>query len=119
VVQPIVNTKLVSLLKGGTCLKLIPLHVQTFTVLVQVNTTIVEPVEGSVKSSKDQAELVDPSFIVLDGGVGPLKFLSTILPLTPHQIGIGQEITLITNTLHASEVFTTTPIATFEQTPDR
>jgi hypothetical protein len=38
--------------------------------------------------------------------------------LTPHQIGIGQEVILISNTSHASEVYTT-PIVTFENTPDQ
>lgn len=65
---------------------------------------------------KQQVELVDPSFIVFDSGTGPLEFLPTILPLTPHEIGIGQKNTFITNTLHASDVFTT-PITTFEETP--
>ncbi len=118
-VQPIVTTKLVSPLRGGTCFKIIPLHVQTFIVLVQVTTIVVELVEGSVKSIMDQVELVDPPFTVLDSGVGPLEFLSTTLPLTPHLIGIGQKIILITNTLHALEVLTTTPIATFEETCDQ
>ncbi len=47
-----------------------------------------------------------------------LEFLFVSLPLTPHQIGIGKEITLISSTPHASKVFTT-PIATFENTFDR
>jgi len=47
-----------------------------------------------------------------------LEFLLATLPLTPHQIGIGQDITLITNTPHALEVFMT-PIVTFEETLDR
>jgi hypothetical protein len=55
----------------------------------------------------------------LDSGVGPLECLSTTLPLTPHQIGIGQEIILIINIVHALEIFTTTPIANFEETPDQ
>jgi len=90
-----------------------------FIMLVQVTTIVVELVEGSVKSIMDQVELVDPPFTVLDSGVGPLEFLSTTLPLTPHQIGIGQKIILITNILHALEVLTTTPIATFEETCDQ
>jgi len=47
-----------------------------------------------------------------------LEFLFASLPQTPHKIGIGQEITIISSTLHASKVLMT-PIATFEDTPDR
>jgi hypothetical protein len=47
-----------------------------------------------------------------------LEFLYVNLPLTPHHIGIGQEIILISSTPHASKVFTT-PITTFEDTPNR
>jgi hypothetical protein len=47
----------------------------------------------------------------------PLQFLFATLSLTPHQIDIGQNIILIINTLHDSEVFTT-PITTFEETFD-
>ncbi len=73
--------------------------------------------KGSEKSVKEHIELVDPSFTVLDSKVEPLEFLFTSLPLTPHQIGIGQEITLISSTPHASKVFMT-PITTFEETPE-
>jgi len=38
--------------------------------------------------------------------------------LIPHQIGIRQELTLISSTSYALEVFTT-PITTFEDTPNR
>jgi hypothetical protein len=47
-----------------------------------------------------------------------LEFLFTNLLLTPHQIGIGQEIILSSSTPHASKVFTT-PITTFEETPNQ
>jgi len=47
-----------------------------------------------------------------------LEFLSTNVPLTPHHISIGQEVTLISNALHASKVFTT-PIATFRDMPNQ
>jgi hypothetical protein len=70
------------------------------------------------QSIKEHVEHVDPSFIVFDSETGPLEFLLATLPLTPHQIGIGQDITLITNTPHALEVFMT-PIVTFEETLDR
>jgi hypothetical protein len=75
VVQPIVITKLVNPLRGGTCLKLIPLHVQTFALLVQFITTIIEAIEGNVKSIKDLVKLVDPPFTVPESGVRPLEFL--------------------------------------------
>ncbi len=75
--------------------------------------------KDSENFAKEHAKLVNPnSFIVLDSNVKYLEFLSTSLPLTPHQIGIGQKITLISSTPHASKVFMT-PITTFEETFDR
>ncbi len=56
---------------------------------------------GSEKSVEEQAEPIDPSFTILDSKLKPFEFLSTNLPLTPHQIGIGQEITLMSSTPHA------------------
>ncbi len=47
-----------------------------------------------------------------------MEFLFTNLPLTPHQIGIGQEIILSSSTPHALKVFTT-PVTTFEETPNQ
>jgi hypothetical protein len=55
-----------------------------------------------------------PSFVV-NNNLETLKFLSTTITLTPPQIGVGLQITLISNTLHAQEVFTM-PITTFEET---
>jgi hypothetical protein len=76
-------------------------------------------VRDSEKSTKERVKLVNPnSFIVLNSRVKYLEFLYISLLLTPHQIGIGQKITLISNTLHASEVFMT-PITTFEETFDQ
>ncbi len=73
----------------------------------------------SEKSAKKHVELVNPnSFIVLNSRVKYLEFFFTSLFLTPHQIGIGQKITLISSTLHALKVFMT-PITTFEETLDR
>jgi len=46
-----------------------------------------------------------------------LEFISISVLLTSHQIGIDQEVTLISSTSHASKVFTT-PIITFEDTHD-
>jgi len=53
VVQPIVINKPVSPPKGGTCLKIIPLHVQTFTILVLVAIVVNEPVEGNESFDKE------------------------------------------------------------------
>jgi hypothetical protein len=82
VVQLVAIIKLVCSLRGGTSLKIIPLHVQVATVTN-------EPVKGNEKSVKEHVEPVDPSFTVLDSGVGLLGFIFVSLPLTPHQIGIG------------------------------
>jgi hypothetical protein len=73
--------------------------------------------EGSEGYDKEQVELVNPSFTILNSRLESLEFITTNVLLTPHQIGIGQEVTSISNTLHASEVFTT-PITTFEDTPN-
>ncbi len=104
-VQHVATTKL----RSGTCLETIPLPIQIFIVHVQVTTTTTEFVEGSDKFVKEQIKHV------LDNGTRPLEFLFATLPLTPHHIGIGQEITLIINTMYVSKVFTT-PITTFEET---
>jgi hypothetical protein len=48
--QHVVTTKLVSPLRGGTCLEFIPLRVQTFIVHVDVTSG---PIEGSVEFVKD------------------------------------------------------------------
>ncbi len=45
--------------------------------------------KGSEKSVKEHVEPIDPSFTILDSGVGLLGFVFVSLPLTPHQIGIG------------------------------
>jgi hypothetical protein len=75
-------------------------------------------VRDSGKSAKEHAELVNPnSFIVLNNRIKYLEFLSTSLPLTPHQTSIGQKITLISSTPHYLEVFMA-PITTFEETFD-
>jgi hypothetical protein len=75
-------------------------------------------VRGSERFAKEKAKSIDFSFIVLDSRVEPLELLSTSLPLTPHQIGISQEIVLISSTPPTLEVFTT-PIITFEKTHDQ
>jgi len=71
--------------------------------------------ESSDKCVREHVEHVDLPFIIFDRGIKPSKFLSLILLLTPHQIGIGQDIMLVTNIPHALKVFTT-PIVTFEET---
>jgi hypothetical protein len=48
-----------------------------------------QPMEGSEKSNKKHDELVNPSFTTLDNILESLEFISNIVPLTPHQIGIG------------------------------
>jgi hypothetical protein len=52
VVQLIVITKPISPLRGITCLEIIPLHVQTFTIHVQVTIVTNEPMRGNEKSIK-------------------------------------------------------------------
>ncbi len=91
-VKLVAMTKPVCLLRGGTSLEIIPLHVYILFVPIQVTTAITELVESSDKSIKEQVEHVDPSFIIFNSGIGPLEFLLATLPLTPHQIGIGQEL---------------------------
>jgi hypothetical protein len=82
-------------------------------------TTIVSQlVEGCGRFDKKHVELVNLSFTIMQGSsLESSKFLSTSVPLTPHQIGISQELILISNIPHASKVFTT-PIVTFENTLD-
>jgi hypothetical protein len=84
---------------------------------VQVGTIINELVRGNERSAKEQVELVDLSFIVLNNIVKYLESLTVRLFFTPHHVGIGLKITLISITMHALEVFMT-PIATFEKTPN-
>jgi hypothetical protein len=85
IVQPFVITKPISPLKGGIGLEIL-LLVQTFTIHDEVT---IEHVVDNGKFVKDENEPVDLAFTILNGGIGPLQFLYVILPLTPHQIGIG------------------------------
>ncbi len=66
VVQPIAITKPISPQRGGTCLEIIPLHVQVYIVHVQVATVANEPMKSSERFDKEHVEHVNPSFIVLD-----------------------------------------------------
>jgi hypothetical protein len=88
-VQPIAITKLVNSLRGGTCLTIIPLHVQTFTIHIPIVTIVSKPMKGSERSNKEQVELVNPSFTILNSRIEFLELLSASLHLTQHQIGIG------------------------------
>jgi hypothetical protein len=92
--QPVVTTKLVSPIRGGISLEIIPLLVVTVAILV------------------------DTSSFVVNSILRALKFLSTTIPLNPPLIGVGLKLTVISNTPHASLVFMT-PIMNFDETPDR
>jgi hypothetical protein len=114
-VQPII--KPVSPLRSGTCLEIIPLHVQTFTIHVLATTIVSQLVEDSERFDKKHDELVNPSYTILDKRLESLESLSISVHVTPHQIGIDQEVNLISSTLHALEVYIT-PITTFKDTHD-
>jgi hypothetical protein len=69
--QPIVTTKPSRPIRGGTCLKIIPLHMVTLTIPIEV---IFELVNA-------------PSFVV-SSKLETLKFLSITIILTPpHRLG--------------------------------
>jgi hypothetical protein len=72
--QLVVITKLISPIRGGTCLEIIPLLMITLTIPVEVI-----------------LELVTPSLVV-SSGLESLEFLFTTILLTPPQIGVGLEI---------------------------
>jgi hypothetical protein len=91
-------TKLVNPLRGGTCLEIIPLPVQTFIIHVLVTIVVSQLVEGSERFNKKHDEHVNPTYTILDNRLESLEFLSTSVPLTPHHIVIGQEVILISNT---------------------
>jgi len=73
--------------------------------------------EGIERFNKKHDEHVNPQFTILDNRLEYLEFISINVLLTPHSICIGQEVILISNTMHVSKVFTT-PIKTFEDTLD-
>jgi hypothetical protein len=83
-----------------------------------VTTIVSQPMEGIKRFDKKHDEHVNPPFTIIDNRLESLEFISTNVPLTPHLIGIGQKVTLISNTMHPLEVFTT-PITTFEDTHDQ
>ncbi len=73
--QLVVITKLISPIRGGTCLEIIPLLVITLTIPVEVI-----------------LELVLTLSLVVSSGLESLEFLFTTILLTPPQIGVGLEI---------------------------
>jgi hypothetical protein len=95
VVQPI--TKIVNPLRGGMGLELIPLPIQTFTIPIPITTIVSQLVEGSERFDKKQDELAHLSYTIFDNRLKSMEFLSTNVLLTPHQIGIDQEVTLTSN----------------------
>jgi hypothetical protein len=82
--QHVAITKLINPLRGGTSLEIIPLHVQTFIIHVQVATITNEPMKGSERSTKEWAKHVDLSFNILNSRIKCLEFLPTSLFSTPH-----------------------------------
>jgi len=70
--------------KGETCLEIIPLLVQIFTIPILVTIIVNQLVEGNEKSDKEHIELVNPSFTILDSTLKSLELISTSVPLTPH-----------------------------------
>jgi hypothetical protein len=52
-VQLVAITKPIGPLRGGTSLKIIPLHVQTFIIHVLVVIVVNEPMKGSERSNKE------------------------------------------------------------------
>ncbi len=71
-------TKPISPPKGGTCLKIIPLHVQIFTISILLTIIVSQLVEGNERSDKEHIELVNPSFTILDSR---LKSLDSYLQM--------------------------------------
>jgi hypothetical protein len=63
VVQLVTITKPISPLRDGTCLEIIPLPIQTFTIPVQVTIVTNELVKGNEKYVKKQVELIDLSLL--------------------------------------------------------
>jgi hypothetical protein len=60
VVQHVAIIKLISPIKGGTCIEIIPLLVQIFFVPIDIIIAITELVDNNDKFVKEQVELVDP-----------------------------------------------------------
>ncbi len=82
VVQPV--TRSVSPLKGGTSLHIIPLPIQTFTILAPITIVVSQHVEGIERLDNKQDEHVNPSFTILDNRLESLEFICINVPLTPH-----------------------------------
>jgi len=58
-------TKPFNPLRGGTCLKIIPLHVQIFIIFVLITTIVNQPMEGSERFDKKQDEHINFAYIVM------------------------------------------------------
>jgi hypothetical protein len=61
------------------------MSIKIFVVLNKVIT--IEHVEGNIETTRENIEPIDT--LTITNIIEPLKFLSTTLPLTPPQIGIG------------------------------
>jgi hypothetical protein len=59
-------TKPISPLKGGTCLEIKPLPIQTLIIHILVTNVVNQLVKGSDKSDKKQDEHVNPTYFILD-----------------------------------------------------
>jgi hypothetical protein len=99
--EQLVTTKSINPIRRGTSLDIIPLPMIILTIPIEF---IPKPIDA-------------PSLLV-NNKLETLKILITTIPLTPPQIGVGLDITLISNTPHASEVFIM-PITSFEETLDQ
>jgi hypothetical protein len=77
-------TKPINPLRDGTSLEIIPLPIQTFIIHVPVTIIVSQPMEGNERFDKEQVELVNPSFIILNNRLKYLEFISFSVPLTPH-----------------------------------
>ncbi len=64
-----------------------------------IEVTIVEPIKHNIEPIEKDIELVDT--LATNSRIKPFEFLSTSLPLTPPQIGVGPKITQIFSTPHA------------------
>jgi hypothetical protein len=80
-----VTTKPTSPFRGGIGSKIIFMSIKIFVVPTKVIT--IEHVEGNIETTRENTEPIYTSTIT--NIVEPLEFLSTTLPFTPPQIGIG------------------------------
>ncbi len=90
--QHVVTTKPTSPIRGGANLQPIPLFLLVMIIVVLI-VVVAEPI-------------VTPS-LVISNRIKPLELLYITIPLTPPQISVGSEITLISSTLHTLKIFVT------------